>query len=91
LRQKALEVRRRDAVEAMLRRIDLPGITQACLPFARERTKENAEQWRSDPIAGVEIEATLNDQGIDDGSLNAELLGQTRELFMLFDGLIHSA
>jgi hypothetical protein len=91
LRQKALEVRRRDAIEAMLRRIDLPGIPQACLPFARERTKENAEQWRSDPIAGAEIATRLSDQGIDDGSLNAELLVQTRELFTLFDGLIQSA
>jgi hypothetical protein len=91
LRQKALEVRRRDAIEAMLRRIDLPGIPQAFLPFARDRTKKNAEQWRSDPVAGAEIEARLIDQGIDDGSLNAELLIQTRELFILFDNLIQSA
>jgi hypothetical protein len=91
LRQKSLEVRRRDAIEAMLRRIDLPGIPQGFLPFARERTKENAEQWRSDPIACAEIEARLSDQGIDQGSLNAELLVQTSELFMLFDGLIQSA
>jgi hypothetical protein len=91
LRQKALEVRRRDAIEAMLRRIDLPGIPQAFLPFARDRTKENAEQWRNDPTAGAEIEARLIDQGIDDGSLNAELLIQTRELFILFDNLIQSA
>ena len=91
LRQKALEVRRRDAIEAMLRRVDLPGIPQAFLPFAREQTRENAEQWRNDPIAGAEIEARLIDQGIDDGSLNAELLIQTRDLFMLFDNLIQSA
>jgi hypothetical protein len=75
----------------MLRRIDLPGIPQAFLPFARDRTKENAEQWRSDPIADDEIDARLTNQGIDDGSLNAELLIQTREPFILFDNLIQSA
>lgn len=91
LRQKALEVRRRDAIEAMLRHIDLPGIPQAFLPFAQERTRENAEQWRRDPIAFAEIQARLIDQGIDEGSLNAELLIQTRELFSLFDNLIQSA
>jgi hypothetical protein len=91
LRQKAIEIRRRDAIEAMLRRIDLPGIPQTFLPFARDRTKENAEQWRSDPIASAEIEARLIDQGIDDVSLNAELLIQTQELSLLFDNLIQSA
>ena len=91
LRQRALEIRRRDAIEAMLRRIDLPGIPQEYLPFACGQTKENAEQWRSDPVASAEIEARLIEQGIDDGSLNAELLIQTRELLTLFDNLIQSA
>jgi hypothetical protein len=40
MRQKALELRRRDAIEAMLRRIDLPGVPQPFLPFAQERIKE---------------------------------------------------
>ena len=91
LRQKAIEVRRRDAIEAMLRRIDLPGIPRPFLPFARTQTKHNAEQWQRDPVASAEIEARLVDQGIDQGSLNAELLIQTHDLFVLFDNLIQSA
>ena len=91
LRQKMLEVRRKDAIEAMLRRIDLAGIPHAFLPAAVDRTKQNAEQWRSDPSAGAEIERRLIDQGIDEGSLNAEVLIQAGELFSMFDNLIQSA
>jgi hypothetical protein len=91
LRQKMLEVRRKDAIEAMLRRIDLAGIPQASLPLALNRTKQNADQWRSDPSAGAEIEARLINQGIDEGSLNAEVLIQAGELFIMFDNLIQSA
>jgi hypothetical protein len=50
LRQKALEVRRRDAIEAMLRRIDLPGIPQAflLLPATEpKKTPNNGEAIRS--------------------------------------------
>jgi hypothetical protein len=49
LRQKMLEVRRQDAIEAMLRRIDLPGIPHTFRQFAHEQTRLNAEEWRIDP------------------------------------------
>lgn len=91
LRQKMLQVRRQDAIEAMLQRIDLAGIPQAFMQSARDRTKQNAEQWRSDPIAGGEIESRLIAEGIDEASLDAEVLIQARELFVMFDNLIQSA
>jgi hypothetical protein len=91
LRQKMLEVRRRDAIEAMLQRLDLPGIPHAFAQSARNHTKLNAEQWRTDPIANAEIENRLTAQGIDDRSVNAEVLIQSRELFIMFDSLMQSA
>jgi hypothetical protein len=91
LRQKMLEVRRQDAIEAMLQRIDLPGIPYAFRQFAQEQTRLNAEQWRIDPSAAAEIEDRLIMRGIDNGSVNAETLIQSRELFVLFDSLMQSA
>jgi hypothetical protein len=91
LRQKLLEVRRRDAIEALLQRLDLPGIPDAFAQSARNQTRLNAEQWRTDPIANDEIENRLIAQGIDEGSVNAELLIQSRELFLMFDSLMQSA
>jgi hypothetical protein len=91
LRQKMLEVRRQDAIEAMLQRIDLPGIPQAFKQSARDHTRQNTEQWRSDPTSGDEIETRLVKHGIDEGSLNAEVLVQAHEWFIMFDNLIQSA
>jgi hypothetical protein len=91
LRQKMLEIRRQDAIDAMLQRIDLPGIPYSFRQSARDRTRLNAEQWRTDPIANAEIESRLTAQGIDEGSVNAEALVQSREPFIMFDNLIQSA
>jgi hypothetical protein len=91
LRQKMLEVRRRDAIDAMLQRLDLPGIPDAFRQSARHHTKLNAEQWQTDPIANAEIENRLSRHGFDDESVNAEVLIQSRELFMIFDGLMQTA
>jgi len=91
LRQKMLEIRRRDAIDAMLQRLDLPGIPHEFRQSARDQTKLNAEQWRSDRMARAEIEARLTAEGIDEGSVNAEVLIQCRELFMMFDNLTQAA
>jgi hypothetical protein len=91
LRQKMLKIRRQDAIAAMLQRLDLPGIPHAFRQSARDQTNLNAEQWRTDPIANAEIEARLATQDIDEGSVNAEVLIQCRELFVLFDSLMQSA
>jgi hypothetical protein len=91
LRQKMLKIRRQDAIDAMLQRLDLPGIPYPFRQSARDQTRLNAEQWRTDPIANAEIENRLTAQGIDEGSVNAEVLIQSRELFIMFDGLMQSA
>jgi hypothetical protein len=91
LRQKMLKIRRQDAIDAMLQRLDLPGIPYPFRQSARDQTRLNAEQWRADPIANAEIEQRLTMQGIDEGSVNAEVLIQSRELFIMFDSLIQSA
>ena len=91
LRQKMLKIRRQDAIDAMLQRLDLPGIPYPFRQSARDQTRLNAEQWRADPIANAEIEHRLTMQGIDEGSVNAEVLIQSRELFIMFDSLMQSA
>jgi hypothetical protein len=48
-------------------------------------------QWREDPEAAAEIEARLASNGIDVGSINLEVFVQSRELFLMFDALMHSA
>jgi hypothetical protein len=90
-RQKMLTVRRQDAIDAMLQRLDLPGIPYSFRQSARDQTRLNAEKWRTDPIANAEIENRLIAHGIDGGSVNAEVLIQSRELFIMFDSLIQSA
>jgi len=48
LRQKMLKIRRQDAIEAMLQRLDLPGIPYPFRQSARDQTRLNAEQWRTE-------------------------------------------
>jgi hypothetical protein len=91
LRQKMLKIRRQDAIEAMLQRLDLPGIPYPFRQLARDKTRLNAEQWRTDPVANAEIENRLATQGIDEETVNAEVLIQSRELFVMFDSLMQSA
>jgi hypothetical protein len=54
LRQKVLETYRQVAIESVLQRLDLAGISQESLPSARNYTKQNAAQWRQDPEAATE-------------------------------------
>jgi hypothetical protein len=91
LRHKVLEAYRQAAVESVLQRLDLAGISQEYLQPARNHTKQNALQWRENPEAAVEIEARLASNGIDAGSINLEVFVQSRELFLTFDALMHSA
>ena len=58
---------------------------------ARDQTRLNAEQWLTDPMANAEIETRLAKHGIDEGSIDAEVLIQSRELFIMFDNLMQSA
>ena len=75
----------------MLQRLDLPGIPYAFRQSAKDQTKLNAEQWRGDPIAYAEIEQRLRGQGIDEETVNSEVLVQCRELFIMFDSLTQAA
>jgi len=91
LRQKMLKIRRQDAIDALLQRLDLPGIPYSFRQSARDQTRLNAEQWLADPMANAEIETRLAKHGIDEGSIDAEVLIQSRELFIMFDNLMQSA
>ncbi len=91
LREKVLEVYRETAVESLLQRIDGWGIPPAAKEMAQRHTRRNVEQWRDDPTAAAEIEARLKSYGIDATSINVEVFVQARDLFVMFDSLMHSA
>lgn len=59
LRQKVLETYREAAIESVLQRLDLAGVSNDFLQSARKYTKQNAAQWRADPQAAAEIERRL--------------------------------
>jgi hypothetical protein len=91
LRQKILETYRQAAVESVLQRIDLAGISPEALPSARNHTRQNATQWHEDSEAAAEIESRLASKAIDTETINLEVLVQSRDLFLMFDTLMHSA
>src|SRR5258708_2930558 len=91
LREKVLEIYREAAVESLLQRVDGLGIPPAAREMAQRHTKRNVEQWRDDPTAAAEIEARLASHGIDAASINIEVFIQARDLFVMFDSLMHSA
>jgi len=53
--------------------------------------KRTAAEWREDPEAAFEIECRLCRSGFDSIDINAEVFVQARELFEMFDQLIHLA
>jgi len=91
LRQKVLEKYREAAVESLLQRVDGFGIPPAAREMARQHTRRNVEDWRDDPTAAAEIEVRLKSHGIDATSINIEVFVQARDLFVMFDSLMHSA
>jgi hypothetical protein len=91
LRGKVLEKYREAAVESLLQRVDSLGIPPAGREMAQRHTRRNVEQWRDDPTAAAEIEAHLKSHGIDATSINIEVFVQARDLFVMFDSLMHSA
>jgi hypothetical protein len=91
LREKVLEAYREAAVESLLHRIDNLGIPTAAREMAQRHTRRNVEQWRDDPTAAAEIESRLKSKGIDAPSINIEVFLHARDLFVMFDSLMHSA
>jgi hypothetical protein len=59
LKQKTLESFRQAAIEAILRRLDGSGIPDYAAPKMLAHTRQNARQWREDPVAAAEIEGRL--------------------------------
>jgi hypothetical protein len=91
LRGKVLEICREAAVESLLQRVDSLGIPPSAREIVKRHTKRNVEQWREDPKAAAEIEARLKSYGIDATSINIDVFVQARDLFVMFDSLMHSA
>jgi hypothetical protein len=91
LRFKVLEMYRQNAVEAALRHVDSAGIPSASQEQARCQISRNAAQWRDDSAAAFEIEARLASLGFDERSIDLEVCIQAREIFIMFDNLMHSA
>jgi hypothetical protein len=85
-----LQVYREAAIESLLQRIDSLGIPPAAREMAHQHTRCNVEQWRDDPTAAAEIESRLESKGIDAASINIEVFVQARDLFVMFDSLMHS-
>jgi hypothetical protein len=82
---------RQNAIEAALRRVDSAGIPSASQEEACCQIKRNAAQWRDDRAAATEIEARLTSLGFDERSIDLEVCVQAREIFIMFDNLMHSA
>ncbi|MDH2357442.1 hypothetical protein QCM80_43875 [Bradyrhizobium sp. SSUT112] len=73
LRHKVLNIYRRKAIEASLRRIDVAGIAPEFRAAAEFYTVRNALDWQFDPTAAHDIEARLSSSGFDQDVINMEV------------------
>jgi len=60
-------------------------------PMVQLQARRAAAECRDDPDAATDIEARLHRSGIDSIDINAEVFVRARELFAMFDQLIHLA
>jgi hypothetical protein len=91
LKKRILDAHRVAAIEAILQRLDGEGLPAEAMPMVRTRARFTAAEWRNDQEAANEIEARLNRSGVDAIDINAEVFVQARELFDMFDQLLHLA
>jgi hypothetical protein len=91
LKERILDAHRQAAIEAILRRLDGAGMPAHAVPLVQMQSKLTAAEWGCDPEAALEIEARLYRSGIDSIDIDAEAFVQARELFLMFDQLMHSA
>jgi hypothetical protein len=91
LKVRILDAHRTAAIEAILQRLDGAGMPAEAGPMVQLQAKQAAAEWRDDPEAAADIEARLLRSGIDSIDINAEVFVQARELFEMFDQLIHLA
>jgi hypothetical protein len=91
LKKRILDAHRVAAIEAILQRLDGEGLPAEAMPMVRARARLTAAEWRNDQDAANEIEARLDRSGFDAIDINAEVFVQARELFDMFDQLLHLA
>ncbi|MBR0826161.1 hypothetical protein JQ596_11475 [Bradyrhizobium manausense] len=91
LRHKLLETYRQKAIAAALRRIDMVGSDPDFEEEGEYYTLQNALSWRIDPLAATEIDARLASYGFDEHAINTEVYVQSREILVLFEGLLNAA
>jgi hypothetical protein len=91
LKQRVLAVYRHSAIRAILLRLDGDGMPAEHVQQLEFQVERITAEWRDDVNAAVEIEARLRQHGFDDTVVNAEVFSQTRDLFAMFDGLMHAA
>jgi hypothetical protein len=91
LKKRTLDAHRTAAIEAILRRLDGAGMPPEGGPMVQMNARRTAAEWRDDAEAAVAIEARLHRSGVDSIDINAEMFVQARELFEMFDQLIHFA
>ncbi len=91
LKNRILDAHRVAAIEAILQRLDGEGMPVEAMPLVRKQARRAATEWRDDSEAALEIEARLYRSGLDPIAINAEVFVRARELFVMFDQLMHSA
>jgi hypothetical protein len=91
LKQRVLAAYRHSAIRAILLRLDGDGMPAEHIQQLEFQVERITAEWRDDANAAVEIEARLRQHGFDDTVVNAEVFSQTRDLFAMFDGLMHAA
>jgi hypothetical protein len=91
LKKKILDAHRVAAIEAILQQLDGAGMPAEAIPLVRTQARRAATEWRDDSEAALEIESRLYRSGFDPVAVNAEVFVQARELFVMFDQLMHSA
>jgi hypothetical protein len=91
LKKRILDAHRITAIEAILQRLDGEGMPAEAMSMVRTQARRTATEWRDDSEAALEIESRLYRSGFDPIDINAEVFVQARELFEMFDQLIHLA
>jgi hypothetical protein len=91
LKMRVLDAHRAAAIGVILQQLDGEGMPAEVMPMVRVQARRTATEWRDDPAAAAEIEARLGRSGFDQIDINAEAYVQARELFDMFDQLMHAA
>ena len=91
LKQRILELYRDRAIEAILSRLDNPGLPTEYSKELQFHIRKNAVDWRDDPEAAAEIEARLVRHNFNGEAVNAEVYCQAHQAFTLFNDLMRSA